>query len=72
MKITLKKVFESDIWIITKISQGPGVYRIDAKRRFPVDDKSSFFSNWGSQGYLNNLARENYGKNCNEFSIYKY
>ena len=69
---TLKQVFESDNWIITKISQGSGTHRIDAKRRFRRADESSFFSEWGSNSYLERLARENYGKKLSEFNNYNY
>jgi len=70
---SLKEVFESDNWIITKISQGHNKQnRVDAKRRFPVADKSSFFSKWGNEKYLNKLAQENYDKNINDFGCYSY
>lgn len=69
---SLKEVFENDNWIITKISQGYGTHRVDAKRRFPVADESSFFSKWGSDNYLEKLARDNYGKNLRDFSNYYY
>lgn len=69
---SLKNVFESDNWIITKIMQGSGVYRIDARRRFAVPDESSFFSKWGTIKYLNALSNENYGKRICEFSCFSY
>lgn len=72
MKVSLKEVFESDGWLITKISQGRGVHRVDAKRRFPKADVSSFFSEWGSNAYLEKLASENYGKKLSEFGNYNY
>ena len=70
--ISLKEVFESDSWIITKISQGHSTHRIDARRRFPVADVSSFFSKWGSTTYLNRLASENYGKKLIDFRNYNH
>ena len=72
-KVTLKEVFSSDAWQITRISQGShGMHRIDAKRRFRKPDVSSFFSEWGSIKYLNSLAREYVGKPLTEFSTYHY
>ncbi len=72
-KITLKEVFESDNWMITKIIQGYSKSnRVDAKRRFPIADKNNFFSEWGKKNYLNKLAQENYGKKINEFSCYYF
>jgi|AntDeeMinimDraft_6_1070357.scaffolds.fasta_scaffold07582_2 hypothetical protein len=70
--LNLKEIFENDSWTITKVSQGRGQHRIDAKRRFPVADESNFFSKWGSNKYLNQLSQENYGKKLNEFSNYIY
>lgn len=72
MKVTLKEIFENDNWIITNIMQGKKVHRIDAKRRFPIADRSNFHSAWGSNDYLNKLAVENYGKKLNEFNCYNY
>jgi hypothetical protein len=72
MKVTLKEVFESGSWIITKIIQGSGQHRVDAKRRFPIADKSSFFSEWGSAKYLERLSSENYSKKLSEFNCYQY
>jgi len=73
MNITFKEIFESDNWIITKIIQGhKGIHRIDAKRRFPVADKSSFFSEWGSAVYLTRLSKEHYNKKLSDFNCYKY
>lgn len=72
-KTTIKEVFENDNWIIVSVMQGLSkCVRIDAKRRFPVCDKSNFFSIWSSASYANRLARENYSKNLNDFNCYKY
>lgn len=71
-KTTLKEVFQNSNWIITKLySVGSKSVRVDAKRRYPIEDESSFFSEWGSRDYLNKLSRDNYGKpftelNCNK------
>ncbi len=70
--VSLKEVFERHDWIITNITQGSGVHRIDAKRRYPIADESSFFSEWGSNRYLEKLAQENYGKKLSEFIVYTY
>lgn len=72
MKTTIKEVFESDNWIITKITQGyNNTVRIDAKTRNWIADENNFFSNWCSRDYAEKLARDNYGKVINEFN-YKY
>ena len=69
----LKEVFQSDNWIITKALQGnSNQIRIDAKRRYPIADKSSFFSKWGNLKYINSLAVNNYGKKIDEFRAYSY
>lgn len=73
MKVSIKEVFESDGWIITAIHQGySGMVRVDAKRRFPKPDHSSFMSEWCTEKYANILAKENYNKKVNKFSCYKY
>lgn len=72
MKVSIKEVFASDLWIITKIMQGYGMYRIDAKRRFPVADESSFFSEWGRKSYIERLAKEHYNKKPSDFSCFEY
>lgn len=73
MKTSVKEVFESDNWIITKILQGlNNKVRIDAKRRFNKADQPNFFSEWVSLKYANQLARENYGKNVNDFNCFQY
>jgi hypothetical protein len=72
MKPSIKQIFESDNWVITKIIQGRGSYRIDAKRRFPIADEKNFFSEWGSSGYVERLARNNYGKKPSDFSTFMY
>lgn len=72
MKTSIKEVFESDMWIITAIHQGHNkMVRIDAKRRFPKADHSSFMSEWCTENYANKLALENYGKKVHDFSNYK-
>lgn len=70
--MTLKKVFESDEWIIKKALQGVGQTRIDAVRRFPRADRERFFSKWGSTTYINQLSREKYGKNIDKLHFYYY
>ena len=71
-KTTLKEVFQNSNWIITKLSYiGSKRVLVNAKRRYPIADVSSFFSEWGSRDYLNKLSRDNYGKpftelNCNK------
>ncbi len=73
MKNSIKKVFESDNWTITKLSQGNGgQLRVDAKRRFPVADQSSFFSEWCTRKYAEALSSENYGKRISDFNCYEY
>ena len=73
MKTSVKKVFESENWIITKVMQGRGgKVRVDAKRRFPVADESSFFSEWCSKRYADNLSRERFGKKTNELRAWEY
>jgi L-cysteine desulfidase len=72
-KTTIKEVFESDSWIITEIMQGHNnLVRVSAKRRFPKNNLSSFYNEWCTEKYANTLARENYGKNINDFGTYKY
>lgn len=71
-KATLKEVFESGNWIITKITQGRGIHRIDAKTRNRIADGENHFSKWGNNEYLNRLALENYGKKLSEFNCYYY
>jgi hypothetical protein len=68
----LKEVIESDNWIVTKIIENRTSFRVDAKRRFPVADKSSFFSNWGGKKYIDSLCRENYGKKASELKSFSY
>lgn len=72
MKPSLKKIFESDNWIITKIHNGLNSYRVDAKRRFHVPDESDFFSKWASIDYINRLAMKYYGKKANKFNSFRY
>ena len=67
---SLKEVFESDLWIITKIYKGGNILRIDARRRFPIADKNNFYSKWGSYKYIDSLSREHYGKPINEWALY--
>jgi len=67
-KPTLKEIFEDNNWIITSILKGyNGKHRIDARRRHPVADVSSFFSEWGSEKYLNKLSIDNYGRKISGF-----
>lgn len=52
-KVSLKEVLSSDLWIITKVKQGSKkTVRVDAKRRFPVADQSSFYSEWVKQSTI--------------------
>jgi hypothetical protein len=68
----LKEVIENDNWIVTKIIESRKYYRVDAKRRFPVADESSFFSNWGGKKYIDSLCRENYGKKASDLNAFSY
>ena len=68
----LKSVIASDLWIITKVIQGKGQYRVDAKRRFPVSDESSFFSKWGKASYIDKLVKDRFGKKTSELNSFKY
>ena len=72
MKTTLKEVFQSGDWIITKVTQGRGEHRIDAKRRFPKADHPSLFSKWATNEYLERLSKENYGKKLSDFKNYRH
>ena len=73
MKTSAKQVFESDNWIITKISQGNrNNVRIDAKRRYQVADMPSFFSEWISRPYAERLSAMKYNRQINELSCYSY
>ena len=65
-KITIKEVINSDGWIITKVTQGyNGLVRVDAKRRFPIANQSSFFSEWGNIRYINRLYMEKHDRKIN-------
>jgi len=72
MKVSIKSVLESDSWIITKIMNGNGQYRIDARRRFAVADESSFFSKWGKKSYIDRLVKDRFGKKVSEMNSFKY
>jgi len=72
MKSSIKSVINSDLWIITKIMQGSGQYRIDARRRFPVDNESSFFSNWGKKSYIDRLVKDRFGKKVSDMNSFQY
>lgn len=70
---SIKQAFESGNIIITSISQGLSKnVRIDAKTRYHVAGQDDAFSEWCSLKYANQLARDNYGKNVNEFNCYRY
>ena len=69
---TIKDVFESDSWVITKIKQGRYHVRVDARRRFFNREKDNFFSEWVSISYADRLARDNYGMGVRHFSVYEY
>ena len=72
MKVSVKEVFESDLWIIIKVISGlSNNVRIDAKRRYPIADQSSFFSEWVKMDYASKLSRANYGKNISEFNCFE-
>ena len=73
MKTTVKEVFESDNWIITKIIQGLRKnVLIDAKTRFHQADVKNFFSGWCSEKYADKLAKDKYGKKTKELNAYKF
>ena len=72
MRVSIKLVLESDNWIITKIIQGTGQYRIDARRRFAVADESSFFSQWGKKSYIDRLVKDRFGKKVSDMNSFKY
>ncbi len=72
MKTSLKEVFASDNWIITKVMQGTGQYRVDARRRFPVADESSFFSQWGKKSYIDRLVKDRFGKKTSDLNSFQY
>ena len=69
---SLKSVIASDLWIIIKVIQGKGQYRVDAKRRFPVSDESSFFSKWGKASYIDELVQDRFGKKTSELNSFAY
>lgn len=72
-KVTVREVFESDSWILVKIMQGSeNCVRIDARRRFPVPDISSFFCEWCSNAYADRLAVCNYNKKLIDLNCYSY
>ncbi len=71
--ISLKIVFESDNWIITKILQGfNNQIRIDGKTRFYQSDGINRFSKWGKRSYLESLSKLNYNKSLTDFNCYEY
>lgn len=70
MKTSLKEVLTSEAWIVTKVIKGYGKYRVDARRRHPMADSPSFFSEWGTNQYINQLCRANYGKNVEELKAF--
>lgn len=49
-----------------------GQVRIDAKRRYPVADESSFFSQWVKKTYADRLTIDQYGKKTNDFACFEY
>lgn len=60
MKTTIKEVFESDNWQITRIIQGfDKQVRIDASKKYSNEK----ISKWCSLSYANMLCRKNKGKN---------
>lgn len=71
MKTSFKEVFRSEDWRIIEIRGSMKTHRINAKRRFPIPDKSNFFSEWGNTEYLEKLARLHYGKKLEDFKCYK-
>lgn len=70
MKPNFKKIFKSDLWIITNIieSRDGKLFRIDARTRFYVPGAENSFSRWGAASYLNRLCQENYGKKLTQHS----
>jgi hypothetical protein len=70
---SVKEIFESDLWIITKVMQGNRQnVRIDAKTRFHRAGENNFFSKWVSYAYAEKLSLENYGKKLTELRTFKY
>ena len=70
---TIKEVFWSDDWIITKIKRGyDKMVRIDAKRRHHKANEPNFFHEWCTEKYANGLSRDIYGKKINEMRAYNY
>ena len=73
MKTTIKQIFESDNWVITRISQGLRKnVRIDAKTRFFKPGEKNSFSEWCSERYADSLSREKYGKKTRELNAFQY
>ena len=65
----IKKVFQSDNWIITKIVQGyENKVRIDAKTRSYIPDGMNRISKWCCYDYANKLCNRKYKKNLEEHS----
>lgn len=69
---SVKQAFESDNVIITKIMQGRGIVRIDARTRHHIADADNFFSEWVSFKYADKLCREHYGKGITDHSKFQY
>lgn len=69
---SVKQAFESDNVIITKIMQGRGQVRIDARTRHHVADADNFFSQWVSFKYADRLCRERYGKPITQHRNFQY
>ncbi len=58
MKVTAKEVLQGN-WIIKRVLQGyKGKVRIDAQRRFHIDDEPDFFSEWVTLKYANRCRAE--------------
>tara|TARA_R110000744_G_scaffold371968_1_gene483284 strand:+ start:42 stop:257 length:216 start_codon:yes stop_codon:yes gene_type:complete len=69
---SIKEIFESDNWIITKVIESKDSFRVDAHRRFLKPNEINLISQWRSKKYVNSLCVEHYGKKANELNCYQY
>ena len=69
---SVKQAIESDNVIVTKIIQGRGIVRIDARTRYHIADADNFFSKWVKLSYANRLYKEKTGKAITEHPNFKY
>lgn len=70
--MNLKKVVESENWIITKILNGGNIVRIDAQTRHYQADGENRFSKWVSRKYADTLLVDRYGKKSTDMNVYRY